>query len=229
MSSARRSLLALSPCVTLVLTLAVASPAAAQKAVKFYPASITFTDSPASSSLVDEVRLTDDGYGKTYEGATIVTADSANLNIDLSRSPRRFSVTLKDGTAYTGPLPAGTGPGQAGVTYITGTQLNVYGVRSLLVGASAVRDMGITVDEIKRGYRLRFWPNAGIGTRVCVTRTSQQTWTVSSLKALDACGTSGDTSGGETTRLIDSSRSTNPLIGTYVMPFSFTVDCPTCQ
>jgi hypothetical protein len=212
---------------TAATTMTVPAPAVAQKDVKFYAATITFTNSPTSSAVPGEVRLT--GDGAPYPGATIVTADSANLNIDLSRSARRLLVTLKDGTVYTGPLPAGTGPGQAGVTYVTGTQLNVYGVRTIEVGASAVRDMGITVDEIKRGYRLRFFPNAaGIGTRVCVTRTSRQAWTISSLIAGDECGFSGDTSGGETTRLMDHSRSGTPLIGTYVMPFSFDVYCADC-
>ena len=94
-------------------------------------------------------------------------------------------MTLKDGSVGPGgPLPAGTGPGQAGETYVTGTQLNVYGVRTVAIGVSAVREMAVTVDEIKRGYRLRFKPNAeGIGTSVCVTRWTLETWTVSSLAA----------------------------------------------
>lgn len=225
----RRRTIASVMAFTVTAMIGTGGVARAQKDVKFYPATITFTNAPTSSSLPGEVRLRDDGEGLTYTGATIVTADSANLNIDLSRSARRFRVTLKDGSVGPGgPLPAGTGPGQAGVTYVTGTQLNVYGVRTVVVGASAVREMGVTVDEIKRGYRLRFKPNAeGIGTSVCVTRWTLTTWTVSSLAANDACG--GDTSGGETTRLIDQSKSGSPLIGTYLMPFSFDVSCPTCQ
>lgn len=209
--------------------LALPDTVLAQKTAQFYPATVTFTDYPTSSSVAPEVRL--QGDGTPYDQAYIVTADAGTLTLDLSKSSRRLRVTLKNGTPGSGEtLPAGTGQGQPGRTYVAGSQLSVYGVRTIAVGYSVVREMGVTVDEIKRGYRLRFKPNVeGLGTMVCVTRHTQTDWTVSSLRAGDACGMSGDTSGGETTRLVDQSRSGSPLIGSYVMPFSFDVRCPTCQ
>ena len=90
--------------------------------------------------------------------------------------------------------------------------------------------MLVVVDEIKRGYRLRFHPNAaGIGTMVCVSRHTSTEWTISTLTDGDACGTSGDTSGGETTRLVDQGKSTTVQVGAYVMPFSLHVKCPECE
>ena len=215
-------------CAIVIAGAAVVAPVHAQKKPQYHTATVTFTDAPVSSSVPGEVRLT--GDGAAYPWATIVTADAGTLTLDLTRSSRRLRVTLKDGLPGNGPMPAGTGIGQPGVTYIAGNYLTVFGVRTIAVGASAVREMGVSVDEIKRGYRLRYKPNVeGIGTEVCVTRYSQSSWTVSSIAAGEVCGTSGDSSGGETTRLVDQSRSSSPLLGVYVMPFSFDVHCPTCQ
>ena len=218
--------------LAILAAVATASPlsVAAQKA-KYYTADVTFTDTPTSSSVPGEVRLT--GDGQPFSGlATIVTAPAGTLALDLTRTNRRLRVTLKDGAALTPgvPLPTGTGLGEAGRTFVAGSELSVYGVRSIAVGSAAVREMGVVVDEIKRGYRLRFQPNAAIvGTMVCVTRHTLTTWTISSLFAGDVCGTSGDTSGGETTRLVDQGKSTTVHIAAYVMPFSFDVNCPTCK
>lgn len=215
-------------CIITIAGVAAVTPVQAQKKPQFYTATVTFTDAPTSSSVPGEVRLTGDSTGNSYPAmATITAAGGGTLGLDLTRSTRRLQVTLKDGAAITGPLPSGTQAGASGVTYELAASFTVLDVRAVTVGSSVLRDLNMVVDGISRGYRLKMYPAGGVGTRVCVTRTGATTWRVSTLVAGDACG--GDLSAGETARLVDQRTSASVQLGTYLMPFSFDVNCPTCQ